>query len=143
MQTVRALILVTLLWGQLLASAVNIKVPLSDDLLAGSRMVLHIDGLKLPPHSSGMVRVFAGLPDADAKTSLENEHYLGYVAVLPKNSIEANQGIQRASVTLDLTNKRQFFAGKKQVTLTLISLGEQKGESSMQRPTFTSVYITH
>ena len=141
MQTIGALVLVGFSCIHLFASSVNTTVPIGDGLLAGARIVLHIEGLKLPPHSSGILRVFADLPDANANTNTENEHYLGYVAVAPKNSIEANRGIQRPSVTLDLTDKRQVFAGKKQIVLTLVSLGEQKEQSTSQKPTFTALYL--
>jgi hypothetical protein len=62
--------------------------------------------LKLPPDSSGIVRVFADLPGADARTSTDDEHFLGYFTLVPKNSTEAARGIERASATLDLTAKK-------------------------------------
>jgi hypothetical protein len=111
---------------------------------AGGKLVLHVENLKLPPNSSGIVRVFADAPDANAETSTEDEHFLGYFTILAKNSAEASQGIERSSAVLDLSHKQQLLAGKKQVTLTLVPLGVESAppaEQAQQKPTFARAYI--
>ena len=114
---------------------------------AASRLILHFDSLQLPPNSSGVVRVFADLPDADSNTKPEGEHFLGYFTVLPKNSVEAARGIQRNSATLDLSDKAKQLAGKKEVTLTIVPLGgtsapSVRGEAPPQsKPKFGRVYV--
>jgi hypothetical protein len=127
------------------APPTRVKVTLPDGLeKAGGRLVLHIETLKLPAHSSGIVRVFADLPEANAETSVEDEHFLGYFAILAKNSAEAARGIERKSVILDLSHKRQFLAGKKETTLTLVPLGGASAATQGAAPseaTFGRVYI--
>ena len=143
MHAIRVLALAGLLRVSLFAAPINVTVPVTEALMAGPRIVLHIEGLKLPPNSSGIVRVFAGVPDADAQTSPEDrEHFLGYFTVLPKNSKEAARGVQRAGAILDLTDKRQLLAGKKEVMLTLVPLGPREGKAqAQQKPAFSRVYL--
>ena len=103
------------------AAPATVNVPLPPESRAtGNRLVLHFENLKLPPDSSGIVHVFADLPGADARTSTDDEHFLGYFTLVPKNSTEAARGIERASATLDLTTKKQRLAGKREVTLTIV-----------------------
>src|SRR5262245_60817913 len=100
------------------ASVLTVKVPLpaATRATAGS-LVLHIEDLKLPPGSSGHVRVYADLPAETARklasTSTSrpelqpdpaDPHYLGSFSIAPKNSAEAAQGIERKSVTVDVTD---------------------------------------
>ena len=114
---------------------------------ADRKLILHMDNLQLPPNSSGVVRVFADLPGADATTEPEGEHFLGYFTVLPKNSVEAARGIQRNSATLDLSPKANLLAGKKEVTLTIVPLGgtsvpSVRGQSTAEtKPKFGRVYV--
>lgn len=108
------------LWGA--SATVKVTLP-TESGTAGSKLVLHIDDLKLPPNSSGIVRIFADLPSADANTSTEDEHFLGYFTLLPKNSTEAARGVQRPRAALDLSHKKERLAGKKEVTLTIVPLG--------------------
>jgi hypothetical protein len=104
--------------------------------------------LKLPPDSSGIVRVFADLPSAEARTSTDDEHFLGYFTLLPENSAEAARGIERASATLDLTANKQRLAGKRKVTLTIVPLGRPSllpavtPGSVSSRPTFGRIYLS-
>ena len=105
------------------AAPATVNVPLPTESGTTNRLVLHFENLKLPPDSSGIVRVFADLPGADARTSTDDEHFLGYFTLVPKNSTEAARGIERAGATLDLTAKKQRLAGKREVTLTIVPLG--------------------
>ena len=127
------------------AAPATIKVTLpTGSKGAGGKLVLHVENLKLPPNSSGIVRVFADVPDANAETSTEDEHFLGYFTILAKNSAEASHGIERSSAVLDLSHKQQLLAGKKQVTLTLVPLGVERAASAVQvdqKPTFARAYI--
>ncbi len=117
-------------------ATVKVTLPASKP---GGKLVLHVENLKLPPNSSGIVRVFADAPNANAETSTEDEHFLGYFTMLAKNSAEAAQGIGRSSATLDLSHKQQLLAGKRQVTLTLVPLGTESAPE--QKPTFARAYI--
>jgi hypothetical protein len=90
---------------------------------SGAPAILHFENLVLPPHSSGIVRVFADLPTASGNTSPDDPHYLGYFTVLAKTSDEAARGIQRKSATLDISTHAERLAGKTDVTLTLVALG--------------------
>ena len=109
------------------------KVALNPALLAGPQIVLHIEAVKLPPGAAGIVRVFADLPEANAHTSVEDPHYLGYFTVLAKNSAEAAKGLHAANTSLDITGKKLFFQEKKEMTLTLVPLGASEEKNSVVR----------
>ncbi len=142
----RLLVLATVFLLTLEAAPATVKVSLPAQ--AGNKLVLHFENVKLPPDSSGVVRVFADLPSADARTSIEDEHFLGYFTLLPKNSVEAAHGIERSSATLDLSAKKQRLAGKKEVTLTIVPLGRQSllpavaPGAAPTKPTFARVYLS-
>jgi len=119
------------------SATVKLTIPAGLDK-AESRLVLHLENLKLPPGASGVVRVFADLPDANTKTSTDDEHYLGYFTVLAKNSVEAARGVQRSSITWDLSAKRQRLANKKEVTLSLVPLTQ---DSAQDKPVFSRAYF--
>src|SRR5262245_28052942 len=84
-------------WGMSVEGApVTVQVTLPGGMEQTDRpLVLHIENLQLPPQASGIVRIFADLPQANADTSTDDEHFLGYFTILPKNSMEAAQGGQR------------------------------------------------
>ena len=120
----RVCLLAIVLLVALRAAPATVNVPLPPESgTTGNRLVLHFENLKLPPDSSGIVRVFADLPGADARTSTDDEHFLGYFTLMPKNSTEAARGIERASATLDLTAKKQRLAGKKESELNHCAAG--------------------
>jgi len=133
------------------ASVLTVKVPLpaATRATAGS-LVLHIEDLKLPPGSSGHVRVYADL-SADAAKKLANTstsspelqpdpadpHYLGSFSIAPKNSAEAAQGIERKSVTVDVTDKAAQLsasANRSDVALTFIALRDPETASRDAAP---------
>jgi hypothetical protein len=109
----------------------TVKVTLPANIVKpGGPLVLHLENVSLPPGSSGIVRVFADIPDADtlaagsaAEPKPDDPHYLGYFTVVPRTSAEATHGMDRKSVTLDLAHKAERLAGKTDVTLTLVALG--------------------
>jgi hypothetical protein len=107
-------------------------------------LVLRVDNVKLPPHSSGIVRVFADFPGANTETATEDERFLGYFTILAKDSAEAAQGAQRSGVSLDVSHKKQFLTGKKTVTLTLVPLGRPSGSDAAGHNTltFSRVYFS-
>ena len=145
----RVCLLAIVLLVALRAAPATVNVPLPPESRAtGNRLVLHFENLKLPPDSSGIVRVFADLPSADARTSTDDEHFLGYFTLVPKNSTEAARGIERASATLDLTAKKQRLAGKREVSLTIVPLGRPSllpavaPGSASTKPTFGRIYLS-
>jgi hypothetical protein len=137
-----SVLLVTLDTG---SASVRITLP-STVHRADAKVVLHIDELKLPPHASGIVRVFADLPSADATTDTDDEHFLGYVTVLAKTSAEAARGVQaNHSITLDISHKKRLLADRKAITITIVPLGPTSATASAGRvkPTFARVYVAH
>ena len=144
----RVCLLAIVLLVALRAAPATVNVPLPPESGTTNRLVLHFENLKLPPDSSGIVRVFADLPGADPRTSTDDEHFLGYFTLMPKNSTEAARGIERASATLDLTAKKQRLAGKREVTLTIVPLGRPSllpavaPGSASTKPTFGRIYLS-
>ena len=134
-----------LLLVALQAGPVSANIAIPSSARDGSRLVLHIDHLKLPPHSSGIVRVFAGLPNATAETSVSDDHFVGYFTILAKNSGDAARGVQRDAIALDLSHKTRLLANKKEITITLVPLGPAPDLPSAApiKPTFARVYIAH
>ena len=119
------------------------KIALKPALLSGPRIVLHIEAVKLPPGAGGVVRVFADLPEANAQTSVEDPHYLGYFTVLAKNSAEAARGLHVANTSLDITGKKPLFQGKTETTLTLVPLGASDEKNSLARKvSFGRAYLS-
>jgi hypothetical protein len=110
-------------------TTVTVPAPAAAKGAAPAAVVLHLEDLRLPPGSSGIVRVFVDLPPeralkaAEAEPSADDRHYLGYVTVLPKTSRESAGGMVRKQVTLDVTAKAAELTGKPRVTLTLVALG--------------------
>lgn len=137
------------------SAIVTVKVPLPRAAAKpGSPLVLHVEDLKLPPGSSGHVRVYADLPDADALTATagnaeptpDDPHYLGSFTLPAKNSAEATKGIERKSVILDVTEKTaRLTASKGEVNLTFIALRAPSAaaspESADAKPKFGRVYF--
>lgn len=127
------------------AAPITVKVALPAGLARSSgNVVLHIENLKLPPHASGIVRVFADLPGATAATPTEDQHFVGYFTVLPKNSREAAAGAQQATTRLDLGHKKQLLSGKKAVNLTLVAVSGAGGSVAAEpsaKPTFSRIYL--
>ena len=137
------------IWGMPVEGApVTVQITLPADMEQTDRpLVLHIENLQLPPQASGIVRIFADLPQANADTSTEDEHFLGYFTILAKTSMEAAQGVQRHDATLDLSPKKQLLVGKKALTLTIVPLGGSTtspaapADATQGQPTFTRVYV--
>jgi hypothetical protein len=137
------------------ASIVTVRVPLPRAVpKPGSSLVLHIEDLKLPPGSSGHVRVYTGLSDADAlaastataEPATDDPHYVGSFNVLAKNSAEATRGIERKSTTLDIGDKSSRLAASKgDVHLTFVALrapnAEASPESTDAKPRFSRIYF--
>ena len=126
-----------------LAATVTVAVP--PNLAKDTRgLVLRVDDVKLPPNASGIVRVFADFPGANTETATEDERFLGYFTILAKDSAEAARGAQRSGVSLDVSHKKRFLAGKKTVTLTLVPLGRASGSAAAGQDelTFSRVYFS-
>jgi hypothetical protein len=135
------------------ASVVTVKVPLPRSAAKpGGPLVLHVEDLKLPPGSSGHVRVYANLPDADAlaataatEPSPDDPHYLGSITVPAKNSAEAAKGIERKSATLDISDKAPRLAGKGEASLTFVALraptAAASPEAADQKPKIGRAYF--
>src|SRR5690242_8554143 len=110
----------SLVSATLAAAPATVKLAVAHGAVTpGAPLILHFDEVKLPPDSSGVVRVFADLPEADERTSTEDPHYLGYFTVMAKTSREAAHGIQRKAASVDITAKAYLLAGKREITLTL------------------------
>ena len=138
------ILLTGLLASVVCAAAVTVKVPVPSGIdNADARLVLHVDELKFAPNESGIVRVFADMPSANSETNIENEHFLGYFTILARNSAEAQRGIQRKSVTLDISDKKPLLAGKKEVTITLVPVSERPGSSESRRFSIGRAYLAN
>jgi hypothetical protein len=110
---------------------------------SSAKIVLHLDELQLPPHSSGIVRVFADLPTADTATDTADEHFLGYFTLVAHNSAAAARGLHRSRVTLDISHKKALLADRKAVTITLVPLGGTSDAPSQtpDKPTVGRAYV--
>lgn len=50
---------------------------------AAHNMVLRVGGVAANREQGAIIRVFAEMPQADRSTSVDDEHFVGYVTVLP------------------------------------------------------------
>lgn len=59
----------------------------------GAPVVLAIEGITGEPAQPVRIHVFVGKPDATPKTSTDDPHFVGYIAVIPKYAVGHAQGI--------------------------------------------------
>jgi len=64
-------------------------------------VILTIEGITGKPAHPLRINVFVGRPDATLKTSTNDPHFVGYIAIAPKYGAEPARGIEisRASTS--------------------------------------------
>ena len=113
-------------------------VSLGASLSSEGRVYLHLEDVALQPGSGGVVRVYAGEPTRDVP--VDDAHYLGYFAVVPKNSAEARTGARRMSVSLPIS-RSQLGRGSEVKIALFVSKGISE-EVESAPVTFNRMYIT-
>jgi hypothetical protein len=106
----------TIIW----AATVRVEVPEWLETKSPQPLLLHMEEIYLPPHASGLVRIYMNLPEATWDTGTDTEKYLGYFSVVPRNSKESAGEIYRKSVVLNVSSKREVIAGERSIQLTLV-----------------------
>ncbi len=120
-------------------SPVTIKVEVPSDAQAAEHLFLHVEGLQLPHDSSGVVRIYANLPEADTTTSTNTDHFLGYITLMTRTSREAPV---KRNISLDISRKSRELAGQHEVSITLVPLVRSAATAQSEKPTFRRIYLS-
>jgi len=121
-------------------SPVTVKVQVPSETPAARRLVLHVDGLQLPPGSSGVVRIYANFPKADSTTGMDTPHFLGYIALTARTSHEAPA---ERNISLDVSGKSSEIVGDRDVSITLVPMtGREVAPQSSEKLTYRRLYLS-
>jgi polyphenol oxidase len=107
--------------------------------------VLHIDGIEASANKSAVVRVFANLPSASSKSSIESKTYVGYFTLLAKASKEHEhaKGHRPMNVALEIPPAivDQLKAAS-DLSVTLVPLAGAQEKPGKMSVSFDKLYIT-
>jgi polyphenol oxidase len=112
------------------------------------RYTLHIDGVELPTGQAAYVRVFVNLPDASAKTKVDDPHFVGYFTVVPRHRLTKEAEAHRKTKHLhnyafDVTNKiGTLLDDKTELAVTLVPVGADDSKPAGLNLTYRRVYLT-
>jgi polyphenol oxidase len=108
------------------------------------KLILHIDGIQVPPDSGVAVRVFVNKPDATAETPSSSPNYVGYFVVVPKvapggTHAHANRA---TNIVLDVTEELPpLMQGTKKLQVTLVpSTAERRAPAKIDM-TYERVWV--
>jgi hypothetical protein len=107
------------------------KIALPAEAANAHRLTLHIEGLKMPPGKSGLIEVYASRADADPKSAIKQSNYVGYLALVPKNSLEVKRGVSSNSLRVDLSEIPASLKNARQIMISLV-MGAQ-GQSETEK----------
>jgi hypothetical protein len=111
------------------AASACAKIQLPAEAANAHRLTLHIEGLKMPPGKSGLIEVYASRADADPKSGIKQSNYVGYVALVPKNSLEVKRGISSNSLTVDLSDIPASLKAAKEIMVSLVIGAQGQNET--------------
>jgi hypothetical protein len=81
-------------------------------------VILAIEGVVGQPVQPIRINVFVGKPDATAKTSTDDPHFVGYIAIAPKYGADKTRGVE-VSRSFDVSNL-DFSAQPTGMPVTLV-----------------------
>lgn len=110
--------------GAASAASACAKVTLPPEAVNSRRLTLHIEGLKMPPGKSGLIEVYAARADADPASVIKQSNYVGYLAPVPRNSVEVKRGVSSKSLKVDLSQIPAPLKAAKEIMVSLV-LGSQ------------------
>ena len=97
---------------------VSVSIP---SLTAKSQPVLKLEGVQTSPGQGAIIRVFVGLPEAGPATSVDNEHFAGYVTLLAHSAGKGNSG----NMTLNLPPPiERNLRARRAVDITLVPMSK-------------------
>jgi hypothetical protein len=111
----------------------------------GPTYVLHIDGIQVPPDRSAVVRVFVNDPKADARTKVEDPHYVGYFTVVASSGLMTAHAARHRPhhAVFDVTDKvGSVIKDPKDLTVTLVPVAAKDEKPESIDLTFRNVYLT-
>jgi polyphenol oxidase len=108
--------------------------------------VLHIDGIDVPPHLGGLVRVFINLPSATAATSIDDPHFVGYFTVLAKRAKaggheKKEHPAMNVAFDVPVTKMRELLANRDELSVTLVPSGAQNEKGQDMKLKFKKIYL--
>jgi polyphenol oxidase len=108
------------------------------------KLILHIDGIQVPPHLGAAVRVFVNLPTATAETPSSSPNYVGYFVIVPKVAAGGAQEHQHraTNIVLDVTDELPpLLKGAKKLQVTLVPSTGQKRAPETIDMTYDRVWV--
>ena len=104
----------------LAGKSVTVTVPVPRSAIA-RKMMLRVGGIVANPEQGAILRVFAEMPDANRSTSVDDEHFLGYVTMLAGGG-RSKTG---SSVLLNLpSHAGKFFKNTASLRITLVPMSD-------------------
>lgn len=106
-------------------------------------LILHIDGIQVPPHLGAAVRVFVNLPTATAETPSSSPNYVGYFVIIPKVAPGGGQHQHRpTNIALDVTDELPpLLKGAKKLQVTLVPSTAAKRAPEQIDMTYDRVWV--
>jgi len=116
--------------GTACAVSASAKVAMPAEAVNARHLTLHIEGLKMPPGRSGIIEVYANRSDTSQKMLAQQANYVGYIALVPKNSLEIKRGISQNAVIVDISQIPASLKAAKEIMVSLVLGGKGPGENA-------------
>ncbi|HEY4358373.1 MAG TPA: tyrosinase family protein [Acidobacteriaceae bacterium] len=110
-----------------------------------NQYVLHIEGVVAPPGGAPVVRVFIDKPDANAATSVEDPHFVGYFSIVPHHATgqaPANEMNHPRNYTFELRrNAEAMKEHSDAVAVTLVPVAGENKQPDGFKLTYQKAYL--
>jgi polyphenol oxidase len=106
------------------------------------RIILHIEGVEVPPDRAALVNVFLNRPDATAATPTSDPGFVGSVVLVPNTVAggHSHRKVQR-NFAFDVTDKFRGAAPGGELSVTLVPFQGDGQRPSSVALTYKRVYI--
>ena len=109
--------------ASVILSGKPVTVPVAVPKTANTEtMVLHIDGVRVNPRQSAILRIFAELPGANRSTSVADEHFIGHITLLARAGPVSRAG---SNMVLNVPEHAwKWLQAKGAVRITIVPMNE-------------------
>lgn len=103
------------------AKPVTVPVAMPQEAIARNLM-LSIEGVQVNPQQGAILRVFAELPGANRSTSVDDEHFVGHITLLPPAGPKSRAG---SNVVLNVpTSAGKWLKNRRTARITFVPMSE-------------------
>ena len=114
---------------------------LAPEVASAKPLVLHIGGVEVPSGKSAIVRVYANLPEADAATGVDSDHYLGYFTVVAK-TLDEGVAAEPRDIVIEVSWALPALLGEgSPLQVTLVPVAGKEGDQVPEAFEMTIVKI--